>query len=223
MTMSFGVVRGDEERASDGAGSSCDGDAKLHGHRARVVNLFGLIAIAFFLCGGGAYGIEPAVAAGGPLLVIVGYLVLTFVWALPMGLFTAEMSTMFDENGGYILWVDHALGRLAGWVNAFNAVFASVIDLPVAVVLAVDYLTNLLTTDATALPWYADVGIKAAIVAVVAWFNLRGLEVVEMVSAVLGVAVLLPFVAMLVVACVDGTIAKSARARRSGACRRPSE
>ncbi len=89
--------------------------------------------------------------------------------------------------------------------------------------LAVDYLTNLLTTDATALPWYADVGIKAAIVAVVAWFNLRGLEVVEMVSAVLGVAVLLPFVAMLVVACVDGTIAKSARARRSVACRRPSE
>lgn len=102
------------------------------------------------------------------------------------------------------------MGRFAGWVNAYNAVFASVIDLPVAVVLAVDYLTALLRTDGATLPWYADLLVKASVVALVAWFNLRGLEVVEVVSAVLGVAVLLPFVAMLVVSCADGTITQSA-------------
>lgn len=47
-----------------------------------------------------------------------------------MPLQTAELSTMIDENGGYILWVRRGLGEYAGWVNAFNSIASNVCDLP---------------------------------------------------------------------------------------------
>ena len=50
---------------------------------------------------GRPYGIEPTVAAAGPLVVVVGCFIMPLIWAIPTGLFTAEMSSMFDENGGY--------------------------------------------------------------------------------------------------------------------------
>jgi hypothetical protein len=107
------------------------------------------------------YSLPPAraaVAAAGPLLTIIACFVMCFIWcargavlcaracedgltvfshacrAIPMGYFTAEMSSMFDENGGGILWVEGAFGPLAGWMNAYNQFLASMVDLPVYVV-----------------------------------------------------------------------------------------
>ena len=42
---------------------------------------------------------------------------------------------MFAENGGGILWVEAALGPLAGWMNAYNSLLALLVDLPVYIVL----------------------------------------------------------------------------------------
>ncbi len=36
--------------------------------------------------------------AGGPLLTMLGFLILPFVWSVPEALITAELSTAFPEN-----------------------------------------------------------------------------------------------------------------------------
>jgi hypothetical protein len=41
------------------------------------------------------------VRAGGPLLALLGFLVLPLVWAVPEAMIAAELSTCFPENSGY--------------------------------------------------------------------------------------------------------------------------
>jgi hypothetical protein len=42
--------------------------------------------------------IQDAVSSGGPLLTIIGFLILPIVWSVPEALITAEMATTFPEN-----------------------------------------------------------------------------------------------------------------------------
>jgi hypothetical protein len=61
--------------------------------------------MAFFITAAGPYGIEPAVQGAGPLVVIITSFAMPLLLAVPTGLYTAELSSMFDENGGLVLWV----------------------------------------------------------------------------------------------------------------------
>jgi hypothetical protein len=48
---------------------------------------------------------QDAVRAGGPLLVLLGFIVLPLIWSVPEALITAELATAFPENSGYVAWV----------------------------------------------------------------------------------------------------------------------
>ncbi|GJR91794.1 hypothetical protein Tco_0215805 [Tanacetum coccineum] len=54
---------------------------------------------------GGPFGIEDNVRAAGPFLALIGFLVFAVIWNVPEALITAEMGTMFPEDGGYVIWV----------------------------------------------------------------------------------------------------------------------
>lgn len=43
---------------------------------------------------------QDAVTSAGPLLALVGFLVLPFVWSVPEALVTAELATAFPEDSG---------------------------------------------------------------------------------------------------------------------------
>ena len=70
---------------------------------ARVMNWWKLAALSYVTVCGGPFGMETAVNAAGalPTLIMIG--VLAVFWALPQALMTAEMSTIFSVNGGYIV------------------------------------------------------------------------------------------------------------------------
>ena len=42
---------------------------------------------------------------GGPLLGLLGFLVMPAVWSVPEALVAAELATAFPSNGGYVTWV----------------------------------------------------------------------------------------------------------------------
>ena len=63
------------------------------------------------LCG----HLQDAVSAGGPLLAILGFLILPLVWSVPEALITAELATTFPENSGYVAWVTAAFGPFWGF------------------------------------------------------------------------------------------------------------
>ena len=44
--------------------------------------------------------LQDAVTSAGPLLALLGFVVLPFVWSLPEALVTAELATAFPEDSG---------------------------------------------------------------------------------------------------------------------------
>ena len=63
----------------------------------------------------GHFVLQDAVSAGGPLLAILGFLLLPLIWSVPEALITAELATTFPENSGYVAWVTAAFGPFWGF------------------------------------------------------------------------------------------------------------
>jgi amino acid transporter len=79
-------------------------------NQIKKITVLPLVFLIFYEVSGGPFGIEDSVKAAGPLLAIVGFIVFPFIWSIPEALITAEMGTMFPENGGYVVWVTLAMG-----------------------------------------------------------------------------------------------------------------
>ncbi|CAN6325092.1 unnamed protein product [Urochloa humidicola] len=193
------------------------GQREERGRRRNKLTLLPLTFLIFFEVAGGPYGAEPAVQAAGPLFALLGFLVFPFIWAVPESLVTAELSTAMPGNGGYVLWVHHAFGPLAGslmgtWKYACAAVGAAAFP-----ALFSDYLTRVLPAAVSA----GGGGGAAARAATVVTFNVSltllsctGLGVVGWAAVALGVAALSPFAVMVAAA------APKVRPRRWGATAR---
>ncbi|KAE8718557.1 Polyamine transporter RMV1 [Hibiscus syriacus] len=65
----------------------------------KKVSVLPLIFLIFYEVSGGPFGVEDSVQAAGPFLALLGFLVFPFIWSIPEALITAEMGTMFPENG----------------------------------------------------------------------------------------------------------------------------
>ena len=87
----------------------------------RALDCTGLVAVTFFCVAGGAFGLEDAVGAGGPLIVLLAILLLPWLWSFPTALMTAELSAAMPEDGGYVVWVEKGFGRFwgfqEGWIS----------------------------------------------------------------------------------------------------------
>ncbi|RVW48637.1 putative polyamine transporter [Vitis vinifera] len=81
---------------------------------SKKLSLIPLIFLIYFEVAGGPFGEEPAVQAAGPLLAILGFLIFPFIWSIPEALITAELSTAFPGNGGFVIWADQAFGPFWG-------------------------------------------------------------------------------------------------------------
>jgi amino acid transporter len=175
--------------------------------KIRVVSAWKMTVIAFFITSGGPFGGEVAVNAAGPAVSLFGFIILPLIFALPQALMTAELATMMDENGGYIIWSERAFGRFVGWLSALNRFLSNTIDMAVYPVLFVSYLvqlecgpivngTSVLTSSNSTLAnldGLETYPIKLGVVIIVLLMNIFGLEIVGWASAVLSVIIMIPF------------------------------
>jgi amino acid transporter len=160
----------------------------------RTLNLRTLVGLTFFCVAGGAYGLEDAVGAGGPMIVLLGILILPWLWSLPTALMTAELSTAMPEDGGYVVWVEKAFGRFWGFQEGWLSWLCSFADNALYPVMFVDYLEYLRGDMAPLERWL----IGAALISAVTWLNIRGARVVGLSSVIFTLLVLAPFAAMVV-------------------------
>ncbi len=72
--------------------------------------------------------LQDAVTAGGPLLCVLGFLILPLVWSLPEAVVTAELATTFPENSGYVAWVTAAFGPFWGFLEGWLSWVSGVTD-----------------------------------------------------------------------------------------------
>ncbi|KAG9452845.1 hypothetical protein H6P81_005749 [Aristolochia fimbriata] len=159
----------------------------------RKVSLIPLVFLVFYEVSGGPFGIEDSVNAAGPLLALIGFLVFPFIWSIPEALVTAEMSTMFPENGGYVVWVSTALGPYWGFQQGWMKWLSGVIDNALYPVLFLDYIKSAIPALEGGYPRMLAVLVLTVLLT---YMNYRGLAIVGWMAVFLGVFSLLPFAVM---------------------------
>ncbi|KAK2991291.1 hypothetical protein RJ640_024556 [Escallonia rubra] len=166
-------------------------------NNVRKVSVLPLVFLIFYEVSGGPFGIEDSVKAAGPLLALLGFLVFPLIWSVPEALITAEMGTMFPEDGGYVVWVSSALGPYWGFQQGWMKWLSDFIDNALYPFLFLDYLKSGIPALGGGLPRTIAV---LALIFVLILMNYRGLTIVGWVAVLLGVFSILPFVVMGLVA-----------------------
>ncbi|KAL6501814.1 proline dehydrogenase [Orobanche gracilis] len=121
QTMGEHSTTGTNHDGTKGAPSS----NTKHGKK---IPLLPLVFLIFYEVSGGPFGVEDSINAAGPLLALAGFLIFPLIWSVPEALITAEMGTMFPENGGYVVWVSSALGPFWGFQEGWMKWLSGVID-----------------------------------------------------------------------------------------------
>lgn len=156
----------------------------------KKVGVFGMVVIGFFWVHGGIYGNEAMLMAGPPLYVFVMLSIVPFVYSLPIALIVAELSTAFPEDGGYVVWVREACGKVVGSHHAYWVWVIYVVDAAVYPVLVANYVDTMVPMGETARGLLA-----VGIIVGVACINLAGTDVMVKFSTLLFVMSLLPTLA----------------------------
>lgn len=163
----------------------------------KKLTLIPLIFLIYFEVAGGPYGEEPAVQAAGPLLAILGFLIFPFIWSIPEALITAELSTAFPGNGGFVIWADKAFGPFFGSMMGTWKFLTGVISTAAFPALCMDYLMRLFPVFESGWPRSLAIFIFTASLS---FLNYTGLVIVGWVAVVLGIVSLAPFILMSLIA-----------------------
>ena len=171
----------------------------LIAHQKRTVTIWSLVAISYFSVAGGPEGTETLIQNGGASFAVLGIFVVGLVWSIPTALMTAELSTMFPENGGYTLWVTAAFGprsgKMAGWLQFIS----SAVDAALYPALFLSYFkaASGMGDDAGS---FANWGIKSAFIGGMFALNLSGIGNVGHGSVGFMLVLLAPFVIVIFIA-----------------------
>jgi amino acid transporter len=138
------------------------------------------VALIFFTVSGGAYGLEALVGAVGATWSIILVIALPLLWAVPVALMVAELSTAIPEEGGYYIWVKRGLGKFWGFQEGWWTLCYSAVDLALYPVLFVTYLGFFFPVLETASPQVAILrwGICVVFIVGALLMNLRGTQAV---------------------------------------------
>lgn len=165
--------------------------------KSNKLTLIPLIFLIYFEVAGGPYGEEPAVEAAGPLLAIIGFLVFPFIWSIPEALITAELSTTFPGNGGYVIWAEQAFGPFWGSLMGTWKFLSGVINMAAYPVLCINYLQKAIPVLGSGYPRY--IAVLCSTLAL-SFLNYTGLTIVGYASVILAVISLFPFILLSAIA-----------------------
>jgi amino acid transporter len=183
----------------DKAGGKEEGTPLMKTSHKRTVTVWSLVAISYFSVAGGPEGTETIIQNGGASLAVIGIVLVGLLWSIPTALMTAELSTMFPENGGYTLWVGAAFGSRAGEMAGWLQFISSAVDAALYPALFLSYFKAAvgLGSDAGAV---IDWGIKSAFILAMFGLNLSGIGNVGHGSVLMMILLLIPFVLIILVA-----------------------
>jgi amino acid transporter len=156
---------------------------------ARRLGLAGLVFVIFFTVSGGAFTLETLVVQLGPGGALAALVAIPLLWAVPEGLIIGELAARLPEEGGYYRWVHAGLGERAAVTNAWCTWCYSLVEMALYPVLVRVYLEALVGP----LGPVASAAVVIAVIWLPTLLNLRGAVAVGRVSLLVGVAVLVAF------------------------------
>ena len=162
----------------------------------RKAGLFYFVFVMYAYTTAGPFGLEDQVTTSGPGLTLLYHLILPFFWCIPVSLAAAELTTALPVEGGFYRWVRAGYGDfwgfLAGWWN-WSASF--VLGGAYAVL-----FSNYLSFFFPGITGWKHYAVSLALIAVIAFVNVRGIQAVGIVATLLEIFILLPVVVLCVVA-----------------------
>ena len=95
-----------------------------HGAKPKeALGVLGLLAVTYTASISGSYGLEAAVAAGGPFLTVLSLLTIPVFWGLPTALSIAELSCAIPSNAGPTMWVNVAFSTVVTGAVTYVTLF----------------------------------------------------------------------------------------------------
>jgi amino acid transporter len=160
----------------------------------RKASLFYFVFVMYSYTTGGPFGLEEQVTTSGPGMTLLYHLFLPFFWCIPVSLVSAELTCAMPVEGGFYRWTRAAfgdfLGFLAGWWNWS----ASFLLGGAYAVLFTEYLVFYFPQ----LTGWKHYLVSVALIAVITWVNIRGIQMVGKVATALEIFIFVPVVVMIV-------------------------
>ena len=160
----------------------------------RSLRLLPLICVMYLVVSGGAYGLEEAVHSAGPRLTLLLCLVVPLTLSLPTALMAAELTALMPVEGGFYFWVKEALGPFWGFAEAYLTILYTAVDMAIYPVLFTAYLAFLIPISPT-----ISLILPVALIWIAGAMNLLGIRPVGFSSVLLTAALIMPFVALVIV------------------------
>lgn len=174
-----------------GTSVASSGAEALKKHDLKVRNI---VMIVFCLVASGAFGIEEAVASGGPGLTLVLLILFPIIYAMPLSLQIAELGSIMPTDGGVFTWIKETLGEFWGWQAGFWSGLTTWLSQAEYCILVVGYLQKFVEMS----PVTAFL-LKVGMVLIFTVINLRGIEEVSFLDTVFTIAVVIAFAAVTLV------------------------
>lgn len=169
-------------------------DTEHLGLKKRKLSVATIVFMIYCLCSGGAFGIEEMVVYAGPGLTLIMLMVLPFVWGIPLGLVACELGSARPQEGGYYKWVQEALGEFWGFMAGWWRTVSVYIDNTLYVILAAGYIS--MVWELSNIQLFL---IKAAIIFIFTYINLRGLGDIGVASTIFSILVMVAFAMVAIV------------------------
>jgi amino acid transporter len=167
--------------------------------QAQKLKMVPLALATFCLVSGGPHGLEPVLGQSGISLGILLILITPIIWALPISLMTAELSSAIPQEGGFYVWVKRAMGPFPGFMCAWLSWLYSIIDAALYPLLFGTYLSKYVEgSTGHGLGSGGQAVLAIAVVIVMTLVNMKGIAAVGRAATILTVLIIIPFLFMVV-------------------------
>ncbi len=169
-------------------------------NQKKKISTFALVMMICVTVAGGGFGIEDLVGSVGPGMTFFVFLVLPFVWSLPFGLSSAELSSAYPEDGGMYTWAKNGLGEKAGFVSGWCYTIAGFVEPATFAVLSANYMKMLIPIEVNDFVYWA---LCAALIVIFAIINIIGIKLVSDMATVITLLCIIPFIVLIVLSFAD--------------------
>ncbi len=154
-----------------------------------------LAAATYFMVSGGPYGLEDVVQMAGYAGAIAIILLTPLLWSVPTAMMVSELSSAIPEEGGFYIWVRRGLGPFWGYQETWLSLAGSIFEMALYPTLFVDYLGHFAPALTSG---HRAIIIELALIVICTLWNLWGTRAVGEGSVWMSVALLVPFVVLVV-------------------------
>jgi amino acid transporter len=161
------------------------------------ISVVPMIAATYFMVAGGPYGLEEIVQKTGYSATLLILVLTPLLWSLPTAMMVSELATAIPEEGGFYIWVRRGMGRFWGFQETWLTLAGSVFEMALYPNLCVAYLSRYWPG---LLSGHRGLIFGFAMIALCTAWNILGVKAVGEGSVWLNIALLAPFVALIVFA-----------------------